>query len=127
MPPEASSSPPASSDSTSQWIPHRLDAAKELLKSHARNEPRNEEERQRRIDERLAELGYTRASLDEAKSAANLRNYRNGRYHSNHHQPAGSPDNPIPVSMGGCSDTLFFDLESSLWKLTDGLGNGYIR
>ena len=105
----------------------RLDAAKELLRSHARNEPRNEEERQRRIDERLAELGYTRASLDEAKSAANCRNYRDGRYHNDRRRPAGSIDNPVPVGMEGCSHTLFLDLESGLWKLTDGLGNGYIR
>ena len=84
MPPEASSFPPASSDSTSQWIPRRLDAA-------------------------------------------NRRNYRNGRYHNDRRQPAGSPDNPIPVGMEGCSHTLFFDLDSGLWELTDGLGNGYIR
>ena len=114
--------PPKSEDEQ-----RRLDAAKEFLREHARNEPKTEEERQRRIDERLAELGYTRASLDEAKSAANRRNYRNGRYHNDRRQPAGSPDNPIPVGMEGCSHTLFFDLESGLWKLTDGLGNGYIR
>lgn len=29
--------------------------------------------------------------------------------------------------MEGYSHTLFFDLESGIWKLTDGLGNGYIR
>lgn len=92
----------------------RLDAAKKMLKNHARNEPKTEEERQRRIDERLAELGYTRASLDEAKRAANRRNYRNGRYHNDRRQPAGTPDNPIPVGMEGCSNTPLFDLKAGL-------------
>lgn len=97
--------PPKSEDEQ-----RRLDAAKEFLREHAHNEPKTEEERQRRIDERLAELGYTRESLAKDKSAANRRNYRNGVYHNDRRQPAGSADNPIPVGMEGCSNTLLFDI-----------------
>lgn len=79
------------------------------------------------IDEQLAELGLTREMIDEMRSDAISRNYRDGKYHRDPGAKPGSVDNPEVVGMPECSDDLRFSLEKKHWILTDGLGNGWIR
>ncbi len=90
-------------------------------------EEREAAEKRALSDKVLADLGYTRESLDEVKSDGYRRNYKDGVYHRNPQAKPGSIDNPREIGMEGCCNTLVFIAERGGWCLTDGLGNGWIR
>ena len=79
------------------------------------------------IEEQLKALGYTAEQIEAIRSDAIKRNYYDGKYHADKTAQPGSADNPLPVGMPGCSDSLQFSIERNQWVLTDGLGNGWSR